>query len=160
MNGKTVLLGTLARTAIESACPEWVAERGAASPDAEFSRRLVAVEPGAKVTIFLGTWCGDSRRQLARLWRALDEAGRDPSFSIDYVGVDEAKREPAERIIGRDLRYVPTFLVERDGVEVGRIVEVAPNGIERDLLALLEGSVQGLLTTRAELLPLRKSATP
>ena len=156
MNGKTVLLGTLARTAIESACPEWVAERDAASPDAESSRRLVAVEPGAKVAVYLGTWCGDSRRQIARLWRAFDEAGRDPSFAIEYVGVDETKREPVEQILGRDLRYVPTLLVERGGVEVGRIVEVAPNGIERDLLALLEGSAQGLLTTQAELLPLRK----
>lgn len=54
---------------------------------------------------------------------------------------------------GRDLRFVPTFIVERDGHEVGRIVEVSPNGIERDLLDLLSGARSGVISARTDLGP-------
>ena len=51
------------------------------------------------------------------------------------------------------VQYLPTFIVRRDGHEVGRIVETAPNGIEHDLLALLTGKAHGVLTTRQDLAP-------
>jgi hypothetical protein len=111
------------------------------------------------VTVFLGTWCSDSKRELARLWRAFDDlmgtSGREAPFAVRYVAVARDKQEPAELTAGRDLHYVPTFVVEREGREVGRIVETAPQGIERDLLALLDGSAQGVLSARGDLQPLQ-----
>jgi hypothetical protein len=104
------------------------------------------VEPGAEVTVFLGTWCGDSRRELARLWRALDETGGTVPFDIRYIAVDEAKAQPADRIAEGRIRFVPTLIVSRGGREVGRIVEHSPNGVEIDLLALLTGKAQGVVT--------------
>ena len=38
-----------------------------------------------------------------------------------------------------------------DGVEVGRIVESAPHGVEVDLLALLNGTATGVLSLRTDL---------
>lgn len=73
-------------------------------------------------------------------------------FTLRYIGVDEDKKEPAELVEGLDLQYVPTFIVRRGDQEVGRIVEEAPNGIERDLLDLLTGAKQGLVTAKEELL--------
>ncbi len=52
-----------------------------------------------------------------------------------------------------EILYVPTFIVSRNGQEVGRIVESSPNGIEKDLLALLTGRSRGLITSRADLRP-------
>jgi hypothetical protein len=46
---------------------------------------------------------------------------------------------------------VPTFIVVRGGREVGRIVESSPNGVESDLLALLTGKAQGVISTRKDL---------
>ncbi|HMB51942.1 MAG TPA: thioredoxin family protein [Thermoanaerobaculia bacterium] len=123
--------------------------------DAEAAAALAEVEPGAEVVVFFGTWCSDSRRELSRLWRAFDEAGLVDDamlpFDVEYVAVDREKVEPAERTAGMGIRYVPTFIVYRDGAEVGRMVEVSPNGIEHDLLALLTGEASGVVSARDDL---------
>ena len=147
-----VLVGDVTREQVEEAVPAWVEAEVAAEPDREAALALAAVPPGATVTVYLGTWCSDSRRELSRFWRSLDEAGGSVPFELTYVGVDRAKQEPADRVAPAGIRYVPTFIVTRDGREVGRIVEEAPHGIEHDLLALLTGEATGLLTTKEELL--------
>lgn len=146
-----VLVGVTTREAIEEAEPAWVARSVEAEIDEEAAVALAAVEPGAEVTVFLGTWCGDSRRELPRFWRALDQTGGLVPFEIEYVAVDREKEEPVDRTGPADLRYVPTFVVRRGGEEVGRVVESSPNGIETDLLALLEGEASGVLTLRDDL---------
>lgn len=146
-----VPIGPITREQIEAADPSWVEALVEAKPDAEAARALAMVEPGAEVTIFLGTWCGDSRREVPRLWRALDETGGAVPFQIRYVGVDREKKQPAELVTGSDVHYVPTFIVSRGGREVGRIVESSPRGVERDLLALLKGEEKGLVTAREDL---------
>ena len=146
------LLGPLAREEIEAAAPDWVEAEMLAQPDLETALLLESAFDGAEVIVFLGTWCSDSRRELPRLWRALDDIGADHPDQIHYIGVDRDKQEPSELLAGHELLYVPTFIVRRDGREVGRIVEVSPDGIERDLLALLSGTKQGLVTGKEELL--------
>jgi thiol-disulfide isomerase/thioredoxin len=146
------LLGPLAREEIEAAVPDWVEVEMEARPDLDAAILLEPALEGAEVVVFLGTWCSDSRRELPRLWRALDEIGADHPVQIRYIGVDRDKQEPSELLAGHDLLYVPTFIVRRDGHEVGRVVEESPSGIESDLLALLSGEKQGLVTAKEELL--------
>lgn len=146
-----VLVGVTTREAIEEAEPLWVARTVEAEVDEEAAAALAAVEPGAELTVFLGTWCSDSRRELPRFWKALDQVGGLVPFDVEYVAVDREKEEPADRTGPADLRYVPTFIVRRGGDEVGRVVESSPNGIERDVLALLTGEASGTLTLRDDL---------
>lgn len=148
-----LLVGTFRREEIVQALPAWGAAVGEARPDPAAAAALLDLAPGPRVLVLFGSWCGDSRRELARLWAALDLAGGEPSFEILYVGVDRARHEPAVFTVGRDLRFVPTFIVERDGRELGRVVEVSPGGIERDLLDLLTGARTGLITARTDLGP-------
>jgi len=148
---KPVLTGPVTRDKVEAAVPEWVQVELESQPDAEAAQALASVEPGAEVTVLLGTWCGDSRREVSRFWKALDETGGAVPFEVHYVAVDEDKKEPAAAVAENGVRYLPTFVVRRGGHEVGRIVETSPNGIEKDLLALLTGKAQGLLATREDL---------
>lgn len=149
-----VLLGPVTREQVETAVPAWVQAEVEAKPDLAAARALAAVAPGAEVTVLLGTWCSDSRREISRLWKALDAigaaAGGGPSgglpFTLTYLGVDEAKKEPAAAVAAAGLKYVPTLIVRRDGREVGRIVEESPHGVEVDLLALLGGEASGVLS--------------
>lgn len=152
---EAALVGPTTREKVEAA-PEWVQAEVDAKPDAGAAQGLGTVEPGAEVTVFLGTWCGDSRREVPRLWKALDAEGGAVPFQIRYVGVDHDKKQPADLIKENDVRYLPTFIVRRGGHEVGRIVETSPHGVEQDLLALLTGKASGVLTTRQDLAP----ATP
>jgi thioredoxin 1 len=146
-----VLVGQVTREQIEAAVPDWVGRTVDAEIDEQAANDLAAVEPGAHLTIFLGTWCSDSRREVSRFWRALDQVGGLVPFEVEYVAVDRAKEEPADLVAGQDLRYVPTFVVLRGGDEVGRVVESAPDGIEADLLALLTGEASGVVTGRDDL---------
>lgn len=155
--GEVILTGTLSREQLEAAVPEWVGLAVEAQIDRQAAQALASVPEGARVIAYLGTWCSDSRREVSRLWRVLDEigfeAGSGTPFELVYVGVDRDKQEPGGRAIAAGVRYVPTFVVQRQGGEVGRIVEEAPRSIEEDLLALLRGDESGVLTgSRPELL--------
>jgi hypothetical protein len=151
-----VLLGPLTREEIEEAMPEWSFALVEAEPDLSAATQLSAVPPGAEVTVFFGSWCSDSRRELTRLWRALDMIADDRDFVLRYIGVDREKRGPSEWVAGRDILFVPTLIVEREGGEVGRIIEESPRGVEIDLLALLEGDAEGWISKREDVAPVAK----
>jgi hypothetical protein len=141
-----VKLGPLTREQVEECDPRFVTAEAESTIDAAAARALLAVPPGARVTVYLGTWCSDSRRELGRFWRALDEVGALVPFTVTYVGVDRDKTGPAELLAGTAVTHLPTFVVEREAGEVGRVVETAPHGIERDLADLLAGVQQGYLS--------------
>jgi hypothetical protein len=144
------VVGPTTREEIEAALPAWRDAAASAAVDEGAARELASVPPGAEVVVYLGTWCGDSRREIARLFRALEVAGEPYPFAISFVGVDRAKTAPGHTE-GVGLRYVPTVVVRREGAEVGRIVESAPRGIERELVGLLTGEVTGVVTARGDL---------
>ena len=72
--------------------------------------------------LFLGTWCGDSRREVPRLEKIFIELGIDFD-QITIITVDRDKISPENEQEGKDIRYVPTLIVKNNDVEVGRIVE-------------------------------------
>lgn len=144
------MTGVVTRDEIEAAEPAWRQELAAASVDEDAARALNDVPAGAEVVVFLGTWCGDSRRVVSRLWVALERAPNAP-FTVRMIAVDRSKRDPGGLSDGQDLRYVPTIIVRRAGREVGRIVESAPHGVEVDLLSLLRGEASGTISLRGDL---------
>lgn len=145
------LTGRVTREELEEAMPSWMGAMVEAEIDEEAAVALASVPPGTEVTVVLGTWCSDSGREVPRFWRALDQVGGLVPFEIEYLAVDREKEEPAELLDGLEIEFVPTFVVRRDGREVGRIVESAPGGIEADLLALLTGEASGVLSGRDDL---------
>jgi hypothetical protein len=97
--------------------------------------------------VFFGTWCGDSLREIPRLLRALEEVPEPYPFTIRWIGVDRTK-VAAGYTDGAAIELVPTFVVRRDGLEIGRVVESAPRGIERELADLLSGATRGVIGAR------------
>lgn len=141
-----VELGPLTREQVEQLDPRFVEAETTSIVDSAAARELGAAAPGAELVVYLGTWCSDSRREVGRFWRLLDELPEVVPFTIEYVGVDRKKVEPQALLAGAGVDHVPTFVVRRDGVECGRVVEKAPHGIERDLADLLAGSAHGFLS--------------
>lgn len=90
------------------------------------------------VTVFMGTWCEDSQREIPAFFKALDLVGIDAS-SINLITVSEDKQSPAEFLEGRDVEYVPTIIFEKEGKELGRIVEYSIFSIEQDMAKILNG---------------------
>jgi len=97
---------------------------------------------GVELTLFFGTWCGDSRREVPRMLKLLDEidfsSERLRLIAVDN-GEDALKRSPGGEEQGLEIWRVPTLVVVRRGREVSRIVEHPVLSLERDLLAILRG---------------------
>lgn len=145
--GAHLLTGRLEPAALRGFDEKWETAFAAASPSADAAKALASVPPGGEVLVVLGTWCGDSRREVSRFVKALDLAGAVP-FQTRFVGVDRQKRAEGLDAEALGIRYVPTFIVSRGGKEVGRVVESAPGGIEADVGALLRGEKTGVLSAR------------
>jgi thiol-disulfide isomerase/thioredoxin len=123
---------------------EWFKEGyGDYTPNPEVLAGLRAVETeGVEITVFFGTWCGDSQREVPRLVKLLDEL-KFPADQLTLVavdGVDEAaKRSPDGEEKGVEVYRVPTVVISRDDQEVARLVEHPALSLERDLLTILSG---------------------
>lgn len=91
--------------------------------------------------VFLGTWCGDSRREFPRIAKIFNEMGVDIN-DVLIVTVDRDKISPNREQEGKDIRYVPTLIVSKDNQEIGRIVESPSSGtatLESDLFEITLG---------------------
>ena len=100
-----------------------------------------------KIDIFFGTWCGDSRREVPRMLKILDNCGI-PADKIRLVLVDYRyplyKASPTHEERGKFIFRVPTFIIsdhkESDTyTEMGRIVEYPVTTLEKDMLTILNG---------------------
>jgi len=90
--------------------------------------------------LFLGTWCGDSKREVPRLYKVLEYCGVEPE-QIKLIMVsnhDTAyKKSPTHEEQGLNILRVPTLLVMENRTELNRIVEYPVESLEKDLLKIL-----------------------
>ena len=122
--------------------PAWQRLAEAYRPDPGTMAALRAVDAPFQLEVFMGTWCGDSRREVPRLLRVLEGLDKD-LYSLDLVAVSRRFRQPAEQLRARAITNVPTIIVSRGGLELGRLVEHASGAdMESDLVAILNGSYQ------------------
>lgn len=92
----------------------------------------------AKITIFMGTWCEDSQREIPAFYKVLDLAGIDAS-TVKLITITEGKDAPEDLIKANGIEYVPTIIFEKDGKELGRIVEYTIFSMEKDMEKILTG---------------------
>ena len=102
-----------------------------------FIRPLLA---NKSITIFMGTWCGDSRREVPRVLKMLDCCGFPMNdLALVMVGNSDSlyKKSPQHEEAGKNIVRVPTIIVEQKNAEIGRIIESPITSLEKDLLAIL-----------------------
>jgi hypothetical protein len=87
-------------------------------------------------TIALGSWCPDSRREVPRMMKVLDQIGISMS-SVKLIGLDHKKLAGVADIENLQIEKVPTLIVFEGKKEIGRIVETPEVSIEADLLKIL-----------------------
>ncbi|WP_340202979.1 thioredoxin family protein [Ascidiimonas sp. W6] len=93
---------------------------------------------GVKVKIFMGTWCGDSKRETPRFYKIMD-AAQVKEKNITLITMDRSKKTPDNFEEGLDITNVPTFIFYKNGKEVNRIVEYPIKSLEKDMITILSG---------------------
>lgn len=91
-----------------------------------------------EIISFMGTWCPDSKREIPRLYKILEEADynvdRMEMYTLDY-SKHSAKQFEKEWQIFR----VPTIIFLKDGKEVNRFVERPRQSLIQDVARIVSG---------------------
>ncbi len=90
-----------------------------------------------EITIVLGTWCIDSKREVPHFYRVINEAGYNDK-RVKVIAVDKRKEAVLVDISKMNIEKVPTFIIYKDDKEVGRIIETPKKTLEHDLWKIIK----------------------
>ncbi len=103
-------------------------------------RKLITKD--ISIQVFLGTWCGDSKREVPRLLKIIDFLAV-PVKNLQLValggGDSLLKQSPQHEEAGKGIFRVPAIIVYRNGIELNRINEFPALSLESDLYTILRG---------------------
>ncbi len=138
-NDMPVLLGKQEINAIKSPpYSKWFIEGYRYALDQKKLGPLKTALEGKTITVFMGTWCEDSRTQVPPLLAILDAISYDNS-KITLITVSRDKDTPEGYEDDLNILYVPTIILYDGESEMGRIVEYPVESLEADLLKIATG---------------------
>jgi len=95
-----------------------------------------------KVKAFLGTWCGDTKNLLPKFVKAWTTMGLRED-QIEFIALhnrdEKYKQGPNKETDDYNIHKVPTFVFEKEGKEIGRIVEQTVFDLDTDIKLIAEG---------------------
>ena len=80
-----------------------------------------------QVIAFGGTWCDDTKYIFPKFFSILD-ASTFPADHLTLVGVDRNKKTIGHLAEALNVVNVPTFIILKEGKEIGRVVEYGKAG--------------------------------
>jgi thiol-disulfide isomerase/thioredoxin len=107
-------------------------------PNESLIKKLNAVQDSIFIDVYMGTWCHDSKREVPALFKIMETLD-NPLFSASYTALEYRRRGPKEIIEENNIKRTPTFIIYKNGKEVGRIIEEAKQSIEADLYNVIIG---------------------
>jgi thiol-disulfide isomerase/thioredoxin len=88
-----------------------------------------------RITIILGTWCGDSREFVPPFLKILDNLNF-PESNLKLICVNRQKQGVSDEVKDLNVQLVPVFIFYRGDKEIGRIIESPKEGLEKDFLRI------------------------
>lgn len=86
-----------------------------------------------KIIVVLGSWCSDSRREVPRFYKILDEINF-PEENLTVIAVDRTKSAKHKALKNISVEKVPTFYFFRDKKLAGEIIETPKISLEQDMV--------------------------
>lgn len=106
-------------------------------PNMEAMNYLSAQEDSVMLAVFFGNWCRESKKYIPALIKTLKML-ESPLIQATYIGVDNEKKYPDSFLKKFDIKYIPTVVVLKGDLEIGRIEEKPQQPIESDLVEILK----------------------
>jgi hypothetical protein len=137
-DGEPLILGYCPSSAMNDSVfnNTWNTEYNSYQPDYEILDKLEGKLDSINITIVFRSTCSDSREQLPRLFKILNELNY-PINKITLIGVDREKRGLSNEAEGLDIEFVPTIIFYKAESEIGRIVETPAESLEKDMLKII-----------------------
>ncbi|APY08912.1 hypothetical protein BWZ20_11635 [Winogradskyella sp. J14-2] len=105
-------------------------------PNSTITEAIASELKNYGITLFMGTWCGDSKKEVPRLYKVL-EACNYPMDQLTVVAVSREagmyKQSPQHEEAGLNIHRVPTVIFYKNGKEINRIVEHPVKMLEEDI---------------------------
>jgi thiol-disulfide isomerase/thioredoxin len=140
LKNQQIVEGYCTRTFLEGFAPfnqHFTEEYSQYTPALSETEKLPSLMEGVTITVVMASWCGDSREQLPRFFKVMDEAGY-PSGALTLIGVNGSKTAPGIDLSSYAVKLVPTFIFYYQGKEIGRITETPVKSLETDILEILQ----------------------
>ena len=141
-NGSSFLVGRIDTDALKIApYKDWYSENHKAYhvDNANLDKKVLH---SYKILLFMGTWCGDSKREVPRFIKILETL----NFRMENLKIialdsrkEHYKKSPTGEEWGLNITRVPTFIFYKDGKEVNRIVESPIESLEQDMVKIITG---------------------
>ncbi|AGC77170.1 thiol-disulfide isomerase/thioredoxin [Nonlabens dokdonensis] len=106
--------------------------------DPETIEDLKVALKDVEIRAYMGTWCGDSKRETPQFYNILEAAYYDMD-NLTMITVDRSKKKPVALVSDYNIIRVPTFIFYRNGTEIGRYVERPRESLEKDMLKIVTG---------------------
>ncbi len=106
--------------------------------DNETASKLTPYLKDVSIKAFMGTWCGDSKRETPTFYKILDHIDFDYN-NLELITVTREKNTPEGFEKDLDIKRVPTFIFYKGDKELGRYVEFARETLEKDILDIVSG---------------------
>lgn len=138
-NGSKVLKGFIAKKDLvtDTAFSWFVQGQKSFTPNPDVVRQFAAAKDSVNIIVFGGTWCDDTKHLLPNFVATTDAAGLAPSHLV-LIGVDRDKKTLFNLSEAFNIINVPTFILMKNGKEVGRVVEYGRMGLpEKELAEML-----------------------
>jgi hypothetical protein len=135
-----ILIGLCNRRGLQSSLfktyydSEYAAYKTDSATIAELKKILAS--KNIKITIVMGSWCGDSQEQVPGFYKILDATGFSDN-NVTLYCVDRSKKTDKGETAGLNITLVPTFIFYLDGKETGRITETPKESLEKDMLGIV-----------------------
>ena len=107
------------------------------SPKRRSIKALKEHLPKYQMIVFLGTWCGDSKDLVPKLYKVLTKAAY-PLTQVKIYGVDRTKKTSDGANEKFKITHVPTIILLDGDKEIGRITESVKKNMEHDLAEIVD----------------------
>ncbi len=85
------------------------------------------------IDVYFGSWCHDSEREVPKFLKLVENS----KVSYRLIALDYQKTDPQGLAKKDKVKYTPTFVIKKSGIEIGRIVENTTESFAQDISQLL-----------------------
>jgi hypothetical protein len=133
-NNSEMLYGEISLQQLYFDYPFWKETENNYNPNPEIAEKIQKQNNNVDILVFLGTWCGDSRRNVPKFFKSIQN---NTNFNFKIWAVDRRKKLDNQLTEKYQIKRVPTFVFFKDNQEIGRIIENPSKTIEEDILDIL-----------------------